>query len=142
PVQFYIAAAAAVALGLYAFTLPPAPPRLGRGESRALVDVLGLSSFRLFRDRNMAVFFFFAMLLGAALQLTNAEGGTFLGELSNDPQSADHLAVRSPAIILSIALVSEPLLILAVPFFGKPLGVKVVVTLSMLAWCVRVRALA
>src|SRR5690606_9505042 len=54
PGQFYIAAAAAVALGLYVFSLPPAPPRLGRGESRALVDVLGLSSFRLFRDRNMA----------------------------------------------------------------------------------------
>src|SRR5690606_12655875 len=103
PGQFSIAAAAAVVLGLYAFTLPPAPPRLGRGESRALVDVLGLSSFRLFRDRNMAVFFVFAMLLGAALQLTNAYGGTFLGEFSGDPQYADNLAVRYPAIIMSIS---------------------------------------
>ncbi|MDG6347901.1 nucleoside permease [Luteimonas sp. 8-5] len=137
PGQFYIAAAAAVALGLYAFTLPPAPPRLGHGESRALVDVLGLSSFRLFRDRNMAVFFVFAMLLGAALQLTNAYGGTFLGEFSSDPQYADNLAVRYPAIIMSISQVSETLFILTIPFFLKRFGIKAVMTMSMLAWFLR-----
>src|SRR3546814_2462653 len=49
--QFYVASAASLVLGLYAFTLPPAPPRMGHGESRALVDVLGLTSFRLFKDR-------------------------------------------------------------------------------------------
>src|SRR3546814_5352048 len=30
PGQFYIAAAAALVLGLYAFTLPPAPPLMGQ----------------------------------------------------------------------------------------------------------------
>src|SRR3546814_16559792 len=70
--QFYVASAAALVLGLYAFTLPPAPPQMGHSKSRALVDVLGLTSFRLFKDRNMAVFFVFAMLLGAALPLPNA----------------------------------------------------------------------
>ena len=137
PGQFYIAAAAAAVLGVYAFTLPPAPPRLGRGESRSLVDVLGLSSFRLFRDRNMAVFFFFAMLLGAALQLTNAYGGTFLGEFSSDPAYADNLAVRYPAIIMSISQISETLFILTIPFFLKRFGIKAVMTMSMLAWFLR-----
>ena len=137
PGQFYIAAGAAVMLGLYAFTLPPAPPRLRQDESRSLVDVLGLSSFRLFRDRNMAVFFFFAMLLGAALQLTNAYGGTFLGEFSNDPQYADNLAVKYPAIIMSISQISETLFILTIPFFLKRFGIKAVMTMSMLAWFLR-----
>ncbi|TAK38295.1 MAG: MFS transporter [Lysobacteraceae bacterium] len=137
PGQFYIAAAAALVLGLYAFTLPPAPPLMGQAPSRSLIDVLGLSSFRLLRDRNMAVFFFFAMLLGAALQLTNAYGGTFLGEFGNDPEYAGTLAVRYPAIIMSISQVSETLFILTIPFFLKRFGIKTVMTLSMLAWFLR-----
>ena len=135
--QFYIAAVAALVLGLYAFTLPPAPPRLGEAPSRSFVDVLGLSSFRLFRDRNMAVFFVFAMLLGAALQLTNAYGGTFLGEFSTDPEYAGTLAVRYPAIIMSISQISETLFILTIPFFLKRFGIKAVMTMSMLAWFLR-----
>jgi NHS family xanthosine MFS transporter len=135
--QFYIAAAASLALGLYAFSLPPAPPQLGPAQGRSLVEVLGLSSFRLFRDRNMAVFFVFAMLLGAALQLTNAYGGTFLGEFNGDPAYAGTLAVRHPAIIMSISQVSETLFILTIPFFLRRFGIKAVMTMSMLAWFLR-----
>ena len=140
--QFYIAAAASLALGLYAFTLPPAPPRMTQLENRTLLDVLGLSSFRLFRDYNMAVFFIFAMLLGAALQLTNAYGGTFLGEFGSQPRYADTLAVKYPAIIMSISQISETLFILAIPFFLKRYGIKTVMTLSMLAWFLRFGLLA
>lgn len=135
--QFYIAAGASLVLGLYAFTLPPAPPRMMQMENRTLLDVLGLSSFRLFRDRNMAVFFIFAMLLGAALQLTNAYGGTFLGEFGSQPAFQDTLAVKYPAIIMSISQISETLFILAIPFFLKRYGIKTVMTLSMVAWFLR-----
>ena len=137
PGQFYVAAVAAFALGLYAFTLPPAPPRMKQAEHRSLLDVLGLTSFRLLRDRNMAVFFIFAMLLGAALQLTNAYGGTFLGEFENDPAYANSLAVKYPAIIMSISQISETLFILTIPFFLKRFGIKTVMTISMLAWFLR-----
>ncbi|HST26972.1 MAG TPA: nucleoside permease [Rudaea sp.] len=137
PGQFYVAAAASALLGLYAFTLPQCPPRMKRAESRSLLDVLGLTSFRLFKDRNMAVFFIFAMLLGAALQLTNAYGGTFLGEFSNNPAYKDALAVRYPAIIMSISQVSETLFILTIPFFLKRFGIKAVMTMSMIAWFLR-----
>ncbi|MCY7354565.1 MAG: nucleoside permease [Lysobacter sp.] len=135
--QFYIAAAASLVLGLYAFTLPPSLPRMAQLESRALVDVLGLSSFRLFRDRNMAVFFVFAMLLGAALQLTNAYGGTFLGEFGTQAAYKDTLAVRYPAIIMSISQISETLFILTIPFFLRRFGIKWVMFISMLAWALR-----
>ena len=136
PAQFYVAAAAAFALGVYAFFLPPCEPKL-EAASGSLVDILGLTSFRLFRDRNMALFFIFAMLLGAALQLTNAYGGTFLGEFSTNAAYAHTLAVKYPAIIMSISQVSETLFILAIPFFLRRYGIKTVMTISMLAWCLR-----
>ena len=135
--QFYIASAASLLLGLYAFTLPPAPPRMGASESRALVDVLGLTSFRLFKDRNMAVFFAFAMLLGAALQLTNAYGDTFLHDFADVPAFKDAIAVKYPAIIMSISQISETLFILTIPFFLRRFGIKAVMTMSMLAWFLR-----
>lgn len=135
--QFYIAAGASVLLGLYAFTLPKCPPKLGKGEKRSLVDVLGLTSFRLFRDRNMAIFFMFAMLLGAALQLTNAYGDTFLHDFADDDRFKDLLAVRYPAIIMSISQASEALFILTIPFFLRRFGIKAVMTMSMLAWFLR-----
>ena len=135
--QFYLAAGASLLLGLYAFTLPPAPPSMVRSESRALVDVLGLTSFRLFKNRNMAVFFVFAMLLGAALQLTNAYGDTFLHDFAAVPAFQDSIAVKYPAIIMSISQISETLFILTIPFFLRRFGIKAVMTMSMLAWFLR-----
>jgi MFS transporter, NHS family, xanthosine permease len=137
PGQFYVASAASLLLGLYAFTLPKCPPRMRETQSRSLLDVLGLTSFRLFRDRNMAVFFVFAMLLGAALQLTNAYGDTFLHDFANTGAYKDTLAVRYPAIIMSISQISETLFILTIPFFLKRFGIKTVMTMSMLAWFLR-----
>ena len=74
---------------------------------------------------------------GAALQLTNAYGGTFLGEFENDPAYAGSLAVKYPAIIMSISQISETLFILTIPFFLKRFGIKTVMTISMLAWFLR-----
>lgn len=136
--QFYVAAGAALVLGLYAFTLPPCPPKLERAAtSRSLLDTLGLTSFRLFKNVKMATFFIFAMLLGAALQLTNAYGDTFLHDFANVNAYKDLLAVRYPAIIMSISQVSETLFILAIPFFLRRFGIKTVMLISMLAWTLR-----
>ena len=135
--QFYVAAAASLALGLYAFTLPPCPPKLDAAHSRSLADRLGLTSFTLFRDRNMAVFFIFAMLLGAALQLTNAYGDTFLHDFAKVDAYKGLFAVRYPAMIISISQISETLFILTIPFFLKRFGIKAVMTMSMLAWFLR-----
>ena len=136
--QFYVAAAAALVLGLYAFTLPPCPPKLERiASSRSLLDTLGLTSFKLFRNAKMAIFFIFAMLLGAALQLTNAYGDTFLHDFATVPAYQGLIAVKYPAIIMSISQVSETLFILAIPFFLKRFGIKTVMFISMAAWALR-----
>ena len=135
--QFYVASAASLLLGLYAFTLPKCPPLLQSREKKSLVDALGLNSFALFKSRKMAVFFLFAMLLGAALQLTNAYGDTFLHDFKNIPGYKDLIAVKYPAIIMSISQVSETLFILAIPFFLKRFGIKKVMLISMFAWFLR-----
>jgi NHS family xanthosine MFS transporter len=135
--QFYVAAGAAFLLGIYSFTLPKCPPPSKDTPSRSLVDVLGLKSFALLRDKKMLVFFLFAMLLGAALQLTNAYGDTFLHDFANVPAYQGALAVRYPAIIMSISQISETLFILAIPFFLRRFGIKQVMFFSMIAWVLR-----
>lgn len=85
----------------------------------------------------MALFFLFSMLLGAALQLTNAYGDVFLSEFAHFPKYADSFVVQRSTIIMSISQVSETLFILAIPFFLKRFGIKRVMLFSMFAWVLR-----
>lgn len=135
--QFYVASAASIFLGLYAFTLPKCPPQLKDGNKKSLMEMLGLNSFALFKDNKMAMFFIFAMLLGAALQLTNAYGDTYIHDFAKVDQYKDLTAVKYPAIIMSISQISETLFILAIPFFLKKFGIKYVMFFSMVAWVLR-----
>lgn len=134
--QFYVASIASLFLGLYAFTLPKCPP-LGKGHKKTLVHALGLNAFSLFKNPQMALFFVSAMLLGASLQLTNAYGDTFLHDFANFPEFKDLVAVKYPAIIMSISQISETLFILAIPFFLKRFGIKKVILFAMIAWVLR-----
>src|ERR1700761_7898247 len=137
PNQFYIASAVALALGLYSFTLPKCPPLLNKVDKKSLMDVLGLRAFSLFKTPKFAIFFAFSMLLGAALQLTNAYGDVFLGDFSKIPVYQNSIAVKYPAIIMSISQASETLFILTIPFFLRKFGIKYVMLFSMLAWVLR-----
>jgi NHS family xanthosine MFS transporter len=136
PLQFYIAAFAAVLLGVYAFTLPKCDINKNV-EKKSLVDVLGLRAFTLFKQPKMAMFFFFSMLLGAALQLTNAYGDTFLHDFAKVDAYKDLIAIKYPAIIMSISQMSETLFILTIPFFLRHFGIKKVMLFSMIAWVLR-----
>jgi NHS family xanthosine MFS transporter len=135
--QFYVASVASFLLGLYAFTLPECPPQLNRNKNQSLINALGLNSFLLFKNRKMAVFFIFAMLLGAALQLTNAYGDTFLHDFTKIDKYKNSIAVKYPAIVMSISQISETLFILAIPFFLRRFGIKQVMFISMMAWVIR-----
>jgi len=134
--QFYVSSASALLLGLYAFTLPKCVP-LGKSNKKSLINDLGLNAFTLFKNPKMAIFFVFAMLLGASLQLTNAYGDTFLHDFANIPAYKDLIAVKFPAIIMSISQISETLFILTIPFFLRRFGIKKVMLLSMFAWILR-----
>ena len=140
--QFYLAAIVSLCLGLYAFTLPKCPPQLNAASNKSFVDALGLKSFVLFKDKKMAMFFVFSLLLGAALQLTNAYGDTFLHDFKDVAIYKDTIAVKYPAIIMSISQISETLFILTIPFFLRKFGIKQVMFFSMIAWVLRFGLLA
>ncbi|WP_336733361.1 nucleoside permease [Chryseobacterium sp. VD8] len=135
--QFYIAGAVAVFLGIYALTLPKCPPQKLIDKDAPLSEQLGLNAFKLFKDYKTALFFLFSMLLGAALQLTNAYGDVFLSEFEHFPKYADSFVVKRSTIIMSISQISETLFILAIPFFLKRYGIKKVMLISMFAWVLR-----
>ncbi len=137
PNQFYIAAVVALVLGIYAFTLPKCPPLGSKTTNKSFVNLLGLNAFTLFKTPKFAIFFTFSMLLGAALQLTNAYGTAFLQDFSERPIYKNTIAIQHPAIIMSISQVSETLFILAIPFFLRKFGIKYVMLFSMLAWVLR-----
>mgnify|MGYP001796069997 CR=1 FL=1 len=69
-----------IVLGIYSFTLPKYPPQKTISKNASLLEQLGLTAFKLFSNYKMALFFLFSMLLGAALQLTNMYGDTFLDD--------------------------------------------------------------
>ena len=134
--QLYISAASALLLGIYAFTMPPCPP-VKSGEKKNFVSALGLDAFVLFKQRKMLVFFIFAMLLGAALQITNTFGGTFLTDFGKQKIFANSFAVNHPGILISISQISETLFILTIPFFLQRFGIKRVMLMSIFAWVFR-----
>lgn len=135
--QFVIAAVFAVLLGIYSFTLPKCPPQRNISKDASLFEQLGLNAFKLFSNYKIALFFIFSMFLGAALQLTNMYGDSFLSGFEAVPAYKDSFVVKYSTIILSISQISETLFILAIPFFLRRFGIKTVMLLSMFAWVLR-----
>ncbi len=132
--QLYISAGAGVLLGLYGFTMPACPPSRGAGK-RSLAEALGLDAFVLFKRTQMVVFFLCAMMLGGALQITNAFGGDFLTDFN--ATYPDSFGVRHPILLSSISQISETVFILTIPFFLKRFGIKVVMMIAIFAWMFR-----
>lgn len=136
--QFLIGGAAAVLLGVFSFTLPKCPPQRSISKDAGPLEQLGLKAFTLFGNYKMLLFFLFSMLLGAALQLTNMYGDTFLDDFRKIPEyGPDSFVVKYSTIIMSISQISETLFILTIPFFLKRFGIKQVMLFSMLAWVLR-----
>jgi NHS family xanthosine MFS transporter len=136
--QFVIAAAAAFFLGVYSFTLPKCPPQNTISKNDSILKQLGLDAFKLFAKYKMALFFLFSMFLGAALQLTNMYGDTFLDDFKKNPLYGEgSFVVKYSTIIMSISQVSETVFILTIPFFLKKFGIKKVMLFSMIAWVLR-----
>ncbi|AWH87636.1 nucleoside permease [Limnobaculum parvum] len=134
--QLYIASGASLLLAVYSLTLPSIPTA-NKKQNQTWVSMLGLDAFVLFKKPRMAVFFLFAMLLGAVLQITNTFGSPFLHDFALNPEFKDSFVVKYPSILLSVSQMSEVLFILTIPFFLKRFGIKTVMLLSMVAWCLR-----
>ncbi len=136
PNQFLVSASAAVCLALYSFTMPACKPaKTSKGASWA--SSFGLDAFILFKRKKMVIFFLFAMLLGAALQITNAFGKPFLDDFGKIDAYKNTFGVKHSNILISISQISETLFILAIPFFLRRFGIKIVMLISIFAWVFR-----
>ena len=69
--QLYSSAVLGFILGVYSFTLPNCEVSKAC-KNQSWVDTLGLRAFMLFKQKKMAIFFVFSMLLGVSLQITIA----------------------------------------------------------------------
>lgn len=134
--QFFVSAVWSVVLGCYAFTLPSCAVDRNK-QKRSLADVFGIRAFSLFRERRMAVFFLFSMLLGVSLQITNGYANTFISAFAQIPAYADTFVVRHANILISLSQISETLCILLIPFCLQRWGIKNVILIAMLAWTLR-----
>jgi NHS family xanthosine MFS transporter len=135
-VQLIIGSVSAIVLGLYAFTLPACPPS-GATAGSSVWSAMGFDALVLFKQTKMAIFFVFSTLLGVCLQITNMFADTYIHSFDKNPLYANSLAVKVPAVIISISQMSETLFILTIPFFLQRLGIKKVMIMSMVAWCLR-----
>ena len=134
--QFYQSAIIGIMLAGYAFTLPSCPVNTST-QKKSFVEALGLRAFALFKQRKMAMFFIFSMLLGVSLQITNGFANTFITSYEAIPEYADTFAAQHANALISLSQVSETLCILLIPFFLKRYGIKTVMLIAMFAWVLR-----
>lgn len=134
--QFFTCAVWGLLLALYANTLPGCPVSKG-GARKSLVEALGLNAFLLFKQRKMAIFFIFSMLLGVSLQITNGFANPFITSFQALPEYADTFGVQHANLLISLSQVSETCCILLIPFFLSRFGIKRVMLIAMVAWVLR-----
>ena len=134
--QFLVSGLLSLVLCAYCFSLPEC--KIEKREQKvSLMETLGLNAFKLFKRKQMAMFFIFSALLGMCLQVTNGYAGPFITSFKGIPEFADTFAANNATLLTSISQISEALCILMIPFFLKRFGIKVVMLMSMFAWVFR-----
>lgn len=134
--QFITSGVLGLVLMLYALTLQNCPVKASM-EHKGLAEALGLKAFTLFKDRQMAVFFIFSMLLGVALQITNGYANPFITSFKAIPEYAGTFGAENANALISISQVSETLGILLIPVCLRRFGIKKVMLIAMIAWFFR-----
>ena len=136
PMQFFLSAALGAVASGYALTLPDCPTA-NRSAGKTWKDVLGVHAFALFKQRKMALFFIFSILLGVALQITNGFANPFLNSFASIPAYADTFGVRHANALISLSQLSETFCLLLIPFALRRFGIKYVILIAMLCWVLR-----
>ena len=135
--QFIVSGICGIAMLLYCFTLPECPCNKEAGSGQTLSERFGLNAFSLFKDKQMAIFFIFSMLLGVALQITNGFANPFISHFQEVPAFADTWGARNANALISISQISETLGILLIPISMRLFGIKKVMLIAMFAWVLR-----
>lgn len=133
--QFAVSGGLGIILGIYSLTLPSCPT--SPTSTASFVDKLGLRAFTLFKDKRMAFFFIFSMLLGVSLQITNGFANPFITSFGDIKIYKGTFGVEHANILISLSQVSETLCILLIPFVLRKFGIKKVMLIAMFAWVLR-----
>lgn len=135
--QFIVSGILGLIMLPYCGTLPNCPCHKDAGENKTLAQRFNLDAFMLFKNKNMAIFFIFSMLLGVALQITNGFANPFISHFKEIPAFAETWGARNANALISISQISETLGILLIPIAMKFFGIKKVMIIAMLAWVLR-----
>ncbi len=131
--QFFVSAILSLILAAYAQTLPSCPVDHST-KKKSLVEALGLRAFTLFKQKKMALFFLFSMLLGVSLQITNGFANPFITSFKGIEEYAHTFGANHANALISLSQMSETLCILLIPFFLRRFGIKKVMLIAMFAW--------
>ncbi|HRN72290.1 MAG TPA: nucleoside permease [Ginsengibacter sp.] len=124
---FLMASVASLILGLYSFTLPKTPPRMAKGATTKIADILGLDALKLLKDKNFAIFFAASILICIPLAFYYQYASQYLSNID----------IPNPAAKMSIGQASEVIFMLLLPVFFKRFGFKNTILIGMLAWTIR-----
>jgi len=124
---FLMTAIVSAILGIFSFTLPKTPPKIGKDEKITISDLLGLDAIKLLKDRNFLLFFMSSVLICIPLAFYYAQANPFLVESG----------VENATGKMTIGQGSEVVFMLLLPFFFKKFGFKKTILVGMLAWGIR-----
>jgi len=123
---FKMAAVGSLLLGVLSFFLPPTPPK-AKGPKPSFAQTLGADAFVLFRDRSFSIFFIASILICIPLSFYYSLTNLFLIDSG----------MKNVTSNMTLGQISEAFFILLIPFFFRRLGVKRMIALGMIAWCIR-----
>lgn len=123
---FKMAAAASLLLGMLSFLLPSTPPR-AKGQKPTFGQILGSDAFVLFKDRSFLVFFISSILICIPLSFYYSETNQFLIEKG----------MKNATSNMTLGQISEGVFILLIPLFFRKFGIKWMITVGMISWCIR-----
>lgn len=135
--QFLTSGILSIILCVYALTMPNCPCKPKSSESQSFAEAAGLTAFKLFKQKQFAVFFIFSMLLGASLQITNGYANTFISSFAGQPGYENAWGANNANALISLSQISETLCILLIPWAMKKFRIKGVMLIAMFAWFFR-----
>lgn len=135
--QFITSGILSLLLCAYALTMPYCPCRPKSQETQSFAEASGLAAFKLFKEKQFAIFFLFSMLLGASLQITNGYANTFISSFSGLPGYENAWGANNANALISLSQISETLCILLIPWAMKKFRIKGVMLIAMFAWVFR-----
>ncbi len=124
---FTLTGGASLLLAVFSLTLPNTPPP-AKGKPLSFRDLFCADAFSLlFRQGHFVIFVICATLISIPLAAYYAYAGSFV--------MANH--IENVASVMTLGQMSEIVFMLLIPFFFVRLGIKRMLLIGMLAWCLR-----